>query len=480
MPSLETLIDLIERLASWKINQLQLYTEHTFAYVGHEIVWQDASPLTCDDIRDLDVICQRHCIELVPNQNSFGHFHRWLVHEPYRHLAECPQGIKHPFHEDPQPFSLCPIDPRVLDLLADLYDQLLPCFASSLFNVGLDETFDLGEGRSAAACEDKGKIHVYLDYLNAVHDLVDERGHRMQFWADILLQRPDLVHRLPTGVIALEWGYEEDHPFLKHSQILAETGLEFYVCPGTSSWNSLAGRTNNSIRNLANAATAGQQAGARGFLITDWGDFGHMQPLTVSLPGFLIGAGFAWNSSTAADPAESRTLAPSLLDEYAFDFKNGGLAEIVLELGDIYRITGSEIKNGSVLFFILIFANEPLTHKRFAHLNLEGLEKAQQRIEELQRQLDKVPNGVGSLELSKRETKWTAAVLRFSCQLGIERLKIGRQLGIGEIPENARQQLCEELMPLIEEYRYLWAQRSRPGGLVDSQDRLNRLLDLLQ
>ena len=32
VPKLETLLDLVERLADFKINEFQLYTEHTFAY----------------------------------------------------------------------------------------------------------------------------------------------------------------------------------------------------------------------------------------------------------------------------------------------------------------------------------------------------------------------------------------------------------------------------------------------------------------
>lgn len=46
-----------------------------------------------------------------------------------------------------EPFSLCPIDERSLDLLKDLYSQLLPHFTANELNVGLDETFDLGKGR---------------------------------------------------------------------------------------------------------------------------------------------------------------------------------------------------------------------------------------------------------------------------------------------------------------------------------------------
>ena len=91
------------------------------------------------------------------------------MHEPYRALAEVPEGLEHPFNpERREPFSLCPLDPGSLALLADLYDQLLPCFASRELNVGLDETFDLVRGRSAEACAERGKVRVYLDFLRAV------------------------------------------------------------------------------------------------------------------------------------------------------------------------------------------------------------------------------------------------------------------------------------------------------------------------
>ena len=51
VPSMPTLRDLVDRLAGWKINQLQLYMEHTFAYAGHEDVWRHADPYTADDMR---------------------------------------------------------------------------------------------------------------------------------------------------------------------------------------------------------------------------------------------------------------------------------------------------------------------------------------------------------------------------------------------------------------------------------------------
>ena len=130
VPTMPTLLALVDRLSRCKINRFQLYFEHAFAYEGHRVVWQDASAFEPSEIRELDEFCRRRQIELVPNQNSFGHFHRWLIHDPYRELAECPEGIEHAFSPKVEPFSLCAIDPRSLELIAGLYDQLLPNFRS--------------------------------------------------------------------------------------------------------------------------------------------------------------------------------------------------------------------------------------------------------------------------------------------------------------------------------------------------------------
>ena len=55
----------------------------------------------------------------------------------------------------------------------------------------------------------------------------------------MLQKMPDsALHDLPTDVIACEWGYEDTHPFAARCERLADIGIPFMVCPGTSSWNS--------------------------------------------------------------------------------------------------------------------------------------------------------------------------------------------------------------------------------------------------
>lgn len=175
VPTMATLLELIDLLASWKINQVQLYFENAYAYQQHAGVWQDVSPFTAAEIAEVDRFCQERCIELVPNQNSFGHLTNWLVHPEYSHLAEAPEGCETEWGLRSTPFGLQPTE-ESLNFLRSLYDELLPNFCSRQFNVGLDETIDLGKVRSKELAEQVGVGRLYLDFLLKIHREVRPRG----------------------------------------------------------------------------------------------------------------------------------------------------------------------------------------------------------------------------------------------------------------------------------------------------------------
>ncbi|MBI3948059.1 MAG: family 20 glycosylhydrolase [Armatimonadetes bacterium] len=473
VPTMETLYAVVEMLAEWKVNQLQLYTECAFAYREHREVWEGASPMTGEEILALDAHCRERGIELVPNQNSFGHLARWLRLPRYQHLAEAPEGFDYPWggrHEGA--FSLNPLDPGSLALLAGLYDELLPHFSSRQFNVGLDETFDLGKGRSRQACEERGVGRVYLEFLQKIHGLVQRHGRTMQFWGDIVMRHPELIPELPGDLVALEWGYEAGHPFARDGERFAQAGVPFYVCPGTSTWVSIAGRTENAIGNLRNAAENGRACGAIGFLNTDWGDMGHWQHLPVSFLGYAYGAALSW----AVDANRDLDL-PAALDRHAFRDAAGVMGRLAYDLGNAYRECGVMIGNASALNSLLVAPPVSLTEGRLAGITVEGLERTLAYVDQVMAPLDGArmvrPNAVQV----QAEYRNTAAFLRHACRRGIARLQAeGR--AIGNIPGEARATLAADLEGVIAEFRRLWLLRNRPGGLEESAGRLEALLRL--
>jgi len=470
VPRMETLYALVDLLAEWKVNQFQLYMEHTFAYRNHREVWEKASPMTGEEILELDAYCRERYVELVPNQNSFGHMARWLVHPRYNPLAEAPEGCETAWGKFRGPFSLCPLDPGAIALLAELYEELLPHFTSRQFNVGCDETVDLGRGRSRVVCERLGVGRVYLDFLLKIHRLVQRHGRTMQFWGDIILHHPELIEALPDGIIALEWGYEAGHPFARDSARFAEAGVPFYVCPGTSSWNSIAGRTENAVANLRDAAENGLACGAIGYLNTDWGDNGHWQPLPVSYPGYACGAAFSWSlrANRGLDLARA-------LDLHAFKDSAGKMGRLTLDLGNAYKVAGVPTGNASVLARLLYNPSQPRDEGWMAKLTVEGLEKTLDYINGVVASLSGARMACEDAEQIADEFANAADLLRHACRLGIARLRAEKG-EVAAIPAPTRAALAEELGAIVTQYRTLWLSRNREGGLSDSVARMERLI----
>lgn len=442
VPTMGTLRLIVDLLAKFGYNQFQLYTEHTFAYSRHKAVWEHASPLTPSEIRALDAYCAMNGIELVANQNSFGHLERWLTKPEYNHLAELPQGgAPLPwggFKKDPT--TLCPTDPRSLEFLDGLYDELLPNFESKLFNIGCDETFDLlGEGRSAAQVKEKGEGRVYLEFLKQVADLARKHGRRPMFWGDVILKHPELVPELPKDLIALNWGYEGNHPFMEQAEKFKAAGLEFYVCPGTSSWNSLAGRVENMRENMIAAEHAGRIHGAKGFMVTDWGDGGHWQPLAASLPGLVFGGLLATEGAHAA----------KMDIESALNGIMGvPLGGTLLRLGTLYLRGGALRGNASELFRIL--ANDR------GYSRHPGL-------------TDHVLAEISSIAEGCRHAASDFASGAFP---NVWAQEIVHMANLVDAACNRRDE--RRLRFLREEHDQVWKLRNRPGGMDDSREKLPR------
>jgi len=463
IPTMETLYKIVDLMADVKLNHLELYIEGApFAYASYPFMWESETPITGEEILDLDRYCKERFIDLVPNQNSFGHMAQWLTDKRFNHLAECPDGFD--FYWGPMPPStLNPLDPGSIELVANLYDDLLPYFSSNLFNVGCDETFELGKGKSKDACEEKGVGRVYLEYLLKIHKLVSERGKRMMFWGDIIGHYPELVPKLPSDVIALEWGYEGDHPFDSKCRMFKDAGVSFYVCPGTSSWNSISGRTDNMKQNLLNAARNGLASGAIGFLNTDWGDNGHWQYLPVSYAGLMYGAAVSW----ACEQNQDVDLA-KCLDRFVFLDRNEVMGKFALDLGNYYLLQGIRTGNTTVIFSIL---NSNLNDTRSLHgVTREALVKTRAYVDELEQRLSWAQMECEDAQLVEDEFRNAIRFIRHGVDLGLAKMDLPN------IEKTKLLQMMDDIKCIITNHRQLWLRRNRPGGLDRSTRRLEQLM----
>ena len=462
VPNLKTLLDLVEILANFKINEFQLYTEHTFAYSKYRPVWSGWGPITGSEIEQLDMRCRELGIELVPNQNSFGHLRYWLAYPPLKKLAEVSQPypsadgtfLRHPA-------TLAPNHPGTLPFLRQLYDELLPHFSSRQFNVGCDETWDLGRGQSRALCEKKGKGRVYLDFLKKIQREVSTRNRRMQFWGDIILHYPDLIKELPGNVIALNWGYEKDHPFEREAGTFANSKLPFYVCPGTSTWMSLIGRHDTAFANLRLAAQSGRKHGALGYLNTDWGDGGHPQPLAVSYLPYAIGAAVSW----CARSFEESHLIPALSRDVFCD-PSQRIARAALALGFAHRKFNYLVPNVTP-FGAVIAAPTPESRELFCRDGLKYYARIREKnvraaLEEVEHHRLQIHRSLAS----HPSKKVLSLELDLAARMAVESCKImlwQQALAAGDLSRARRMARAgiRDLEDLEREFRTYWPSRNK-------------------
>ena len=459
VPTRSTLERLVDLMAAVKLNHLQLYTEHTFAYEGHEPVWRRASPITRSELEDLESYCSARGVELSANQNCLGHMERWLCHDRYRAMAITPHPYPDARGRLRYPSTLDPGRPAALELVRGLLAQLLSVVPSPRVNVGLDEPWELPPERA-------GDYGAYVSALRAAPEL---DGREMLMWGDIVAAHPELVGSLPAGVTVLDWGYEANHPFAGRGRVLAEAGRAFWVCPGTSSWNSFLGRWSNARENCLNAGRAATDTGASGFLITDWGDHGHLQPLSISLPGLVAGAAAAWNAAGAGSVDFGRALAQISLEGDAG--LGADRAAALLVLGDAHRAVVPQTPNMvSVLLHILY------PRLRVGRGSTEGLDQAQ--LDAYEARLDegagRLRAGGADSDLLNREISLVVDLARLGAADARSRLE-----GDGSLASVSRPDLdalAHRAEDLAARHRDLWTARNRPGGRDDSVERLTHLV----
>ena len=331
VPALDTLKKSVDLLASFKYNHLELYIEgFSFAYPSFPDVWKEDASLLPEEIRELDAYCKARFIELVPHQNSFGHMAHWLARPEFSHLAESEDGLIVRGMRFPST-TLDVSDPGSLKLMQKLMEDLLPAFTSESFHVGLDEAFEFGQGKNRACVEQGDAVRILADYICGLRNLLKAQGRRMIMWDDLLVKYPGLIQYIPEDIQIFDWGYDAEFPVEKRARFLQDHGLDYCVCPGTSSWSSFTGLTDNMLENVRRAGEAAYKFGASGMILTDWGDMNHLQYWPVSYAGIVYSAAFAWNRSGASEEELADTL-----DAFVFCDREKMMGRFCLKAGRFY------------------------------------------------------------------------------------------------------------------------------------------------
>jgi len=459
-PRLATLLALVERLARWKVNELQLYVENVFTWRRHPLIGRGYSPFTPDELLAIQDHCRQHHVRFVGSLASFGHMEKILALPGYAPLGEMPG-----FRNLPGGTTLCPTDPASIRLVAELYEEFVPLFEAEDFNACCDETWELGRGRSRRRAERIGLGRLYLEFLRKIHRLCRRHGKRMNAWADIVLEHPEVLSSIPSDMVMLNWEYSPDGPRIRRTHEIVRAGLAVMVCPGTNAWNSHGCRLKAGMQNIARFAAEGVRCGAEGLLNTDWGDGGHRNMLAVSLHNYAYGAAHAWNHRGTREAGFTERFC-----RHTFGTDGRAMAESIRVLGSAHEALGLPYAGNTVLYSTFL----GLTSRFLGREGQEGgtldsirptdlarhvAALADLRWPEPSREADRL------LRIALEEYPLAARLDRVACRRAalLKRLRGGRAAGAAEV-----QKLILFTDEAVSELRRVWLLGNKPSRLRDN------------
>ena len=296
VPKMNSLKALVDKLALYKINQLQLYMENCLLLEGFEEIWSQTDPITPEEILELDCHCNKRGIELVPCIATFGHLYDLLRSESfgkYREIDVKP-GESFTWYNRMRYHTINVSDPGSFTLITGILDQYMPLFRSDKINICCDETFDLGKGKSASMAAGMVYGEMYLSYVNKLVDYLQSKGKKVMIWGDIVQKYHEHIGKLNSQVTCLNWYYDYGAKD-EIVKIFSDSGLKQYVCPSVSGYSRLVNAYDKSFNNIREMAKLGKKYNAEGFLNTDWGDCGHINMPALAIPGMIYGAAQGWN-----------------------------------------------------------------------------------------------------------------------------------------------------------------------------------------
>ena len=348
VPKVKTVKEIIDMMAKLKMNHLELYVEgFSFGYKSFPQYLKKDGYLTIEEYQEIEAYAASKFIDFVPNMNGFGHMSAWLAKDELKHLGETETGM-FKWGRFRKPSTLNALDPDSIALVKKMYADMIPYMKSKYFNMNFDEPFELGLEKTKEAVEKDDEDVVYINYMKQAYDEIKKYGKTPIIWGDVLMNHDRALGLIPKDMIFAEWGYEAQHPFREHLNKLSKFGIKFMAAPGTSTWNTIAGRKDDSFENILNACYYTKEYGGEGILLTDWGDNGHLQPLSITYP-YLAYAGLL---SYRCNEGMFKQVK-NFVNKEMFNDDNALICDLILDLGNYNHFENWYVGNATSSFHVI-------------------------------------------------------------------------------------------------------------------------------
>jgi len=288
----ETVKDIIRKIASMGLNIAMLYTEDTYEIEGYPYFGYLRGAYTKEELKEIDRYGLLFGVEMVPCIQTLGHLAsvlRW----PFA------ADIKENFH------TLLVGEEKTYALIRKMIESCRECFTTNRIHIGMDEAPSVGKGAYLEKYGYRDRFELMEMHLKRVKEITDEFGFEPMMWSDIYFtlaskkglqydsegELPEgLGEMIPENVSMVYWDYsvkkeEEFRKMLQKHKLLKK---EVIFAGGIRRWTGLSVNYETSLLSTHTALKACHNEGIKNVIATLWVDDGGEVDIYTTLLGMQL------------------------------------------------------------------------------------------------------------------------------------------------------------------------------------------------
>ncbi|MCF6269021.1 MAG: family 20 glycosylhydrolase [Melioribacteraceae bacterium] len=274
---------IIDFIARYKMNVYMPYLEDMLEFEKYPSIGIGRGRLSKSEVKEIVEYATERYIDVIPAFQTLGHFENILTQKEFVDYAEFPGAA-----------SLAVTEAKTYTFIEDMLNVVFELFPSKYINIGADESYDVGYGKSKELTKRVGKSKVHAEHYKKVFDICRKNGKKIMMYGDVILNHTKILELIPNDVTIIDWHYGANTSY-PSTDIFKDAGFKYIISPSVWNFRTTFPTYQIALPNIKTIIGDGLLNGSSGMINSNWGDYGAETFKEFVLFGYAWSAQCAWN-----------------------------------------------------------------------------------------------------------------------------------------------------------------------------------------
>ena len=270
-------------ISRYKMNVFMPYLEDMLQLKSYPSIGKNRGALSNKEVKEIVAYASERYVEVIPIFQTLGHFENILTSREFVDYAEFPGAA-----------SLAVTEAKTYVFLENMLKEVFALFPSEYINIGADESYDVGYGKSKTLTKKVGSAKVHTEHYKKIFQFCKANNKKVLMYGDVILNHTDILNLIPKDVIIVDWHYGATKKYIS-TDIFKNAGFEFIVSPSVWNFRTTFPTYQIALPNIKTIIHDGLLNGSKAMINSNWGDYGAETFKEFVLFGYGWSAQCSWN-----------------------------------------------------------------------------------------------------------------------------------------------------------------------------------------